>query len=175
MKTKLTLALLTVFSLALMQSCREQDDKKAYQSELSRLNRLLNGKDDKTLYPGGQIVPRNLAMDCIRNYEKLYKPALNTDALQYAFAKDVSFGVNGLLKWMINMKDSTNVDNIRVFYGVYTADMLAQYPNRDITPGRLTVFIWPYNGSKKAVYNNYGVGEGESDTTSAFNLGNVLP
>lgn len=160
------------FLFIVLQSCTTNELER---SKLKRFKEIMKSVDDKNKYPGGLIVPQDLAEECIAKYDSIYKTVQDTAAIKYAYTNNVAFGVNGLVNWMMDMADKTNVDNVRIFYGVYTERMAAAYPNKNIEVGRLTMFLWPYRNNEKAVYTNLLGAPDDPDTTEPFNLGNVQP
>ncbi|RYY10666.1 MAG: hypothetical protein EOO04_36520, partial [Chitinophagaceae bacterium] len=105
------------FIVFVLQSCSTNELER---SKLKRLKEIMRSVDDQNKYPGGLVVPQDLAEECIALYDSLYKTVQDTAAIKYAYSNNVAFGVNGLVNWMMDMADRTNVDNVRVFYGVYT-------------------------------------------------------
>jgi len=118
-----------------------------------------------------QPVSNRLAMDCVISYQKkgeIANQGKKTESIEFA-SKD-------LQEWMEKLKDSTTYNAIRIFPGIYTKEFLKKYHKSDTLENRLTVFLFPYNDGKPAVYNSKGnAAGGEGKPVDPFNLGNVHP
>lgn len=142
-----------------------------------------------------RIVCRSLSEESMAAYKTLYSTP-NTPAgvasMMKAYTESVTFGGQDLGNWIDDITTNTDVDSIKICFGIYTPHMIGSFPTElRGKAGRLTVFLKAVAKNKKnAVFTHPstypgGLSDGCSltgvqpmavgDTTDNFNLGSVYP
>lgn len=115
-----------------------------------------------------------LASQCTTEYQTKYKGA-NFDAafIQRAFTTSVRFGSKELGAWMKDIENNTDATHIKIYFGAYTKRMIQAFSTQidSNKEGRLTVFLWPYNGTVKAKYTKHSTYDTGNGCTKALTKG----
>jgi hypothetical protein len=127
---------------------------------------------------GGQVVPAELANECINAYYLKYKNLSGKDTVisDGQLTMNVGFEFPSLQYWINNL--TSNPDQLKVCFGVYTKNYVnSLVPEHPELVGRLTVFLWPYKAEVpiQQYYRNIlkkPLRDGDGDP---YNLGELKP
>jgi hypothetical protein len=112
-------------------------------------------------------VNADLAKDCVENYHKIFKGAIDPK-IKDAFTSDVVFDKAQLIAWL----NTITTNSVKISLGIYTPEFVAKYPTAKVN--RLSTFIYPYNtpAAVKAQVGGVSTPAGGDDP---FNLAELQP
>jgi hypothetical protein len=123
-----------------------------------------------------RIPNRKWVDSCIDRFKNVYGKTKDS-IIKNANTEEIVFDRRELLFWLINLGDSTNCDSINIRLGVYPPKIsqgtLGTIDVLKVKPNRMTVFLWPYNGRKKATITSKANTVGEE--ADPYNLGEIHP
>ena len=142
-----------------------QSDKKSGETaDSAKINIAANdsAKTDTTVKSFKSItkiddapICSSLAKEFIENYRKLYKDS-NTKAIMDAYTESSIFGKEELVGWIKDVEANSDATRFKIIYGVYNVDRVsipgAGRASVRVPKGKFTVFLWPFNGDKEAIY-----------------------
>jgi hypothetical protein len=124
-----------------------------------------------------RIIDHVWAESCVQEYKSIYSNTSDAK-IKKAHTEEIVFDRIELQNWLKYLGDSTNCDSINIRLGVYPKKIYdTNKVNKNASkfkPDRLTVFLWPFNGNKKATLNikTNAINDGNADP---FNLGEIHP
>lgn len=138
-------------------------------------DRFFSASEKKNTKSVNEIVDPKWANDCTHLY-KTFKGSTDFNILRRMFETDsVSFQFTELLDWMnVTLKD-VNFDKIRISFGVYNRELVDSSGKPVDSEGRLTVFLWPYLGFKRATRIVVKSGRETEEEVEPFNIGDLHP
>lgn len=162
---------LLVSCLLLLLACQQNVSEQKSMNKVDSLkiaiyDRLFKSNSDKAFISPTiiqQPIKNKLAQDCISLYEHNYRSITK-------ITKSVSFDSDSLRLWLYSL-DTTKYTELRMFLGIYTKEIIKEYTKSDTLIGRVSIFIWPYQGDKPAPPGLRPKVVGES--TDVFNLGDI--
>jgi hypothetical protein len=115
-----------------------------------------------------------LAQGCINKYREVILDGTDLDDLEVikkSYTESVAHGSYEVGKWLSGELDDYRFNNLRIFIGIYTDEMIEHYNLKpEQYADRMTVIIWPYEDNERAVrYDN------NTSMASPFNLGDLKP
>ncbi len=127
--------------IAKAKNTQAENTKKANAVKLQKLS-LLDVK----------IPDHSWVQTCIRQYANVYGVTTDT-RIKNAHTTEIAFQRDLLKAWLEELELTTDCDNIRVQFGIYTGNPDNRYTiphiNR-IKANRLMIFLYPYSGNNKA-------------------------
>lgn len=107
---------------------------------------------------------------CIDNYTSIRK-SMNPKILSKMLETNyISFNLKELKKWLTNNVSDSKFTDIRIYFGAYTKDVLANAHKPDTLENRLTVFLWPYNKNNPSISR-----DGANQQIQPYNFGQIYP
>lgn len=133
--------------------------------------------DDLNKYRPAQKIPNHAWVEsCIADFKLVYGKT-SDGSIKKAHTEEVVFNRQELLDWLSELGQQTNCDSINIRFGVYPKTInptdLSGINVSKIKPNRMTVFLWPYNGRKKATITSKANAPG--DEADPYNLGEIHP
>lgn len=122
-------------------------------------------------------IPNHKWVDsCIDRFKNVYGKTSDGN-IKKAHTEEVVFNKKELQNWLNYLDSATICDNINIQFGVYpeviNATDLSGIDVSKIKPNRMTVFLWPYNGKKRATL--IAKAKAPGDEADPYNLGEIHP
>ena len=135
--------------------------------------------DQASLLPNDKNRPVDtaIAKRCVGLYVTT-KTKMDVSAVKKMLkTESVSFQIAELKPWLDSTLRGVKFDNMRICLGVYDTDALRDGGRTEMSDaGRLTVYLWPYAGNKKAVKPKKNpTKDDEEEQVEPFNLGTLNP
>lgn len=178
MNKKTNYYLLAILVALFFTACHQE--KKETVSSLSKedslkiafYDRYFGDSDQASLIESKMDVPVNpdSAQLCIDNYVSIRKsmnPKLLSKMLKTNY---LSFNLKSLKKWLTNNVSDSKFTDIRIYFGAYTKDVLANAGKPDSLANRLTVFLWPYNKNNPSISRDVA-----NQQIQPYNFGQIYP
>jgi hypothetical protein len=122
-------------------------------------------------------IPNDLANECIEEHKTKYHGSPDFTFIKNAYSSDVSFSSYELGNWLQKLTLTTDCDNLRIFFSVYTPNFAAHVRDPHVKVGRMSVILWPYHGDRRAKITSLSPNATAAigDEAAAFNLGDIHP